>query len=330
MARKPKAKNEEIFPDTKLRALAVRWKERLEAGEHDEASRLMTEIIMGSTPMFQRFIQHEGFHRTVAVEKLVSVAQVMVPKWTSKWSPTKGNGSLFSWFTACAKNAFKSEVIRETTFRDRYHVTSDNLEDIWGYDDHEVNKDDAAAKLRADLEQMTCRWASEQERGAIKYLLECIVDSENGCDKTRAIASAAYAWGIDAEAAKFFYGWTLIQMRTLFYAQIHMPFTDQDLFRQEHAYSYLVDLLDIITWDQLKKMIAVMGGMRLKLPTIANLAKMSANYDVWRDIDTSDKDPASVAEVAKKHRKSQKTAQQIYHHMCAMLDSRRSGEHSIY
>jgi hypothetical protein len=319
--------NEHIFPASQLTPLAVKWKELSAAGRHKDAMLVLEQIVEGSTAMFERLAQYEDFHYTVDLPILVGAAQEKVIKWLIKWQPKKGR--LFSWFSKCAKNAFRSELVKVNQYRKRFHVTSDNLEKFYGVEDHEIDKQDLAKEFRDKIEGMTCRWGDPQEIGAIHFLIECVIDDDEH-DKHAAIRSAAYAFGISMELSKFFYSWTLSALRHVMYDRIHVPFTEQDLFIAAESYDHIVDLLDIVTWDQLKKIIAVWGGKRLKIPTITNLAKLKENYQLYRDVDKSDQDPDAVADVAKKHKKTPRSAQEIFNEMVDTIDPRRYGEHSIY
>ena len=288
---------------------------------------VLEDIVVGSTEMFERFAQHEGYHHTVDLPRLISSAQEKVIKWLLAWEPKKGR--LFSWFTKCSKNAFRSEVLKESQYRNRYHVTSDNLEKFFGSSDTEIDKEEAIQGIHKAVQEITSRWGCPQEVGAIRFLIECVLDEDNH-DKKRAIRAASYAYCISPDLSKFFYDWVLINFRQQFYKQIRMPFTEQDLFRLNHSYSYLPDLMDIISWDQMKKIIACMGGIRLKIPTLAQMIKVSENHRLFEDIDASDLDPNSVDEAARKHRRSPRSAQEIYLEMCDNLNGLRDGEHDVY
>src|SRR5207253_1368629 len=102
---------------------------------------------------------------------------------------------------------------------------------------------------------------------------------------------AAYAYGISLDQAKFFYSWVLTAMRHQFFDKIHIPFTEQDLLRAAESYTHLPGLVDIIGWPKFKEVIAVYGGTRFKLPTIAYLTKLGDDYRLYRDLDKSDLDP---------------------------------------
>lgn len=287
---------------------------------------ILEEIVVESTAMFERLAQFEDFHRTVDLPILVSAAQEKVVKWLLRWKPKKGK--LFSWFSKCAKNAFRSEVVKTVQFRRRVHVTGDNLEKFYGFDEHEADKHDAEASLRAKLDQITCRWGDPQEIGAIRYVIECVLDEQH--NKQASIRAAAYAYGISLEQAKFFYNWALIAMRDELYDQAYLPLTDQELFVQAYSYTILPDLLNVVTWDQMKKIIAVFGGKRLKIPTVAQVAQVKEDYETFREIDAGDQDPDSVSAVAKKRRRSVRTAQEAYESMVEVLNPNRAGEFYVY
>jgi hypothetical protein len=63
---------------------------------------------------------------------------------------------------------------------------------------------------------------------------------------------------------------------------------------------------------------------------LQSIAKLRENYRLARDIDKSDLDPDAVAEVARKHKKTARAAQEVYNEMVEQQDPRRYGEHSIF
>ena len=331
MPKKPSATGsvagEHIFPASELTPLAVQWKQLYTAGRHKEAMLVLEKIVIGSTAMFERLAQFEDFHYTVDLPILVSAAQEKVIKWLAAWQPKKGK--LFSWFSRCAKNAFRSELVKVNQYRKRYHVTSDHLEKFYGVEDHEVDKHDIADDVQSRLGQLTCRWSDPQQIGAIRYLIQCIVDDDNH-DRQAAIRSAAYAYCISHELSKFFYQWSLVTLRHAFYEKVYIPFSDPDLFRAMESYTLMPELCDIVGDKKALEICAKLGGSRLKIPTLQSLTKARENYNITRDIERSDMDPDSVAAVAKKHKKSPRAAQEIFNDMVERLDPRHYGEHSIF
>lgn len=228
----------------------------------------------------------------------------------------------------CAKNAFRSELAKVNQYRRRFHVTSENLERFYGAEDHEVDKHDAAADVRHQLAELVCSWGDPQEIGALRYLVECIIDDEH--DKHAAIRGAAYAYGIGFDLSRFFYGWAVAALRSAMYERVYVPFTEQDLLRAAESYSYLPLIVDEIGYEKTKRLIVVMQGLRVKFPTPAQIAKHRQNYDLHRDLERSALDPDSVAEIAKKHKRSARSAQEIFEQMSEMLDPKRYGEHPLY
>jgi hypothetical protein len=317
---------EHIFPAAQLTPLAVRWKELSAAGRHKEAMFVLEQIVEGSTAMFERLAQFEDFHYTVDLPILVSAAQEKVVKWLQKWQPKKGR--LFSWFSKCAKNAFRSELVKVNQYRKRYHVTSDNLERFYGVEDHAVDKHDIAKEFHDKLKQMTCRWGDPQEIAAIRYLIDCILDDDR--DKQGAIRGCCYAYCISLDLSKFFYGWVVSALRHELYDRVHIPFTEQDLFRAAFSYEHVVDLLDYVDWDTCKKIMVRWQGQRIKFPTLVSMIKLRENYAIHRDIDKSDLDPDAVAEVARKRKRTARSAQEIFNEMATVLDPKRTGEYGIY
>lgn len=287
----------------------------------------MEDIVQMSTSMFERLAQYYDFHYTVDLSILVSAAQEKVVKWLLKWQPKKGR--LFSWFSKCAKNAFRSELVKVNQYRKRFHVTSDNLEKFYGVEDHEIDKRSLAHEFKRSLQDLTCRWGDPQEIGAIRFLVECIVDDDSH-DKRAAIRSASYAFCISPDLAKFFYDWSLTAMRHLFYDKVYVPLTWQDLVIAANTYTFLADLFDYMKQDAVRRFIVTHQGMRIKIPTLVQLSKVVENYNMQREVDRTDLDPDSVAEVARKYKKTARAAQEIFDELVEMQDPKRTGEFSVY
>jgi hypothetical protein len=228
----------------------------------------------------------------------------------------------------CAKNAFRSEVNKVSQYRKRHHVTSDSLEVFYGTEDHEAYAKETADEFKSDIDDLTVRWGDAQEIGAIKCILSCILEDDDH-DRQAIIRTTCYAYCIDLEIGKFFYNWVMIALREKMYRRVSLRFTEQDLFRHAQSYTPLVDLLHIVSWDQMKKIIAIMGGTRLKIPTIAQMTKLNEDYRIFCEIENSDKDPDSVESIAKSNKRSAKSAQELYEEMCTTLHPNRSGEYSL-
>lgn len=322
----PQAEGEHIFPASQLTPLAIQWKQLSSAGRHKEAMFVLEQIVEGSTAMFERLAQFEDFHYTVDLPILVSAAQEKVIKWLAKWQPKKGR--LFSWFSKCAKNAFRSELVKVNQYRKRYHVTSDNLEKFYGAEDHEVDKHDLADEMRSKLDELTCRWGDPQEIGAIRFLTTCVLEDDH--DKQASIRSASYAYGISFELSKFFYNWVIVNLRHAFYEKVFIPFTEYDLMLAAESYTFWPEFVNIVGIEKAKECSAKLGGQRVKFPTLQYFAKLRENHRVAREIERSDLDPESVAEIARKHKKTPRMAQEVYNEMVDLIDPKRYGEHNIF
>jgi hypothetical protein len=234
----------------------------------------------------------------------------------------------------CAKNAFRSELVKVNNIRKHLHFTSDNLEKFFGSVDHTIDRLDIAAEVRAKLARLTCRWGNPQEIGAIHFIIECILE-EDDHEKQAAIRGAAYAYGISMDLAKFFYSWAVVAMRDQMYKKVRVPFTEEDLVRSCYSYTEFVSLFDMentpFTWPvHGKYLVANYGGRRMKIPTIAQISELVEKKQIFDEVEASEKDPDSVAEVGQRHGKNARSAQDSYNEMVEILDPRRSGEFDVY
>jgi hypothetical protein len=132
------------------------------------------------------------------------------------------------------------------------------------------------------------------------------------------------------DMSKFFYRWSLTALRSAFIDKIRVNFTEQDLFLLSESYTDFADLHDIVPWQYLWQVMVIKGGTRIKVPTITHVIGQKEGYQMWKEIEATPKDPLSIAEVAERHKKTAKTAQQSYEDMCEKLNPRRAGEYSIF
>lgn len=320
-------KGEHIFQASVLEPLALGWKEDTKRGRHDKAGEKLEEIVKLSTPMFIRLAQHEGFQHTVDLDTLVLAAQARVATWLLYWDPAKGR--MFTFFSKCAKYVFLAEVVRTSQHRKRYHSTPDSLEKFIGSEDNAVSTREALEAIDHTLRDLHARWGDKQALDCVRFHIACVVENPRG-NKKKAIKAGAYASGLSVDMSKFFYNWALFLLRDAMYDKLALPYTEQDLFRLRYSYTYLPDLLTVITWQQMLKVIALLGGMRVKFPTITQLQQLKRDYAVFRRVDTSSKTPKDIETAADESGISTSTAEEIYQTMSAELQEHRDEETPLY
>jgi len=321
---------EHIFPQTKLTKVAIRWKELNEAKRHREAMVLLEEIIKDSTPMFERLAQHEDYDYTVDLKILVAAAQEKVVRWLLHWNPAKGR--LFTFFSKCAKNAFRSEVVKVNQYRKRFYVTDENPERLFGFYDPTLNKHEGVEMVHRKMSDICARWGSPQELGAIRYILACMEDIQDGVhDRQAVIKGTMFAFGISSELAKFFYQWSLVALRDAMYVHVVPRFTEQDLFHARFSYTLLPDLLhNVMSFEQIKRLVVCYGGQRFKVPTLTQVERDIEHYKIYEELQASDLSPNAISKVAKRHGKTDRTAEEIFKEMTAITHPNRTGEYPLF
>ncbi len=323
---------EHIFPATRLTEVCLRWKDLTAKGQHGEAFKLLEQIIIESTPMFERLALFEGYQNTVDLPILIQAAREKVPRWLIHCDVKRlHEGKLFSWFSTCAKNAFRSEVAKQRQHSNRYHATSDSLEKFVGSEDHAVDMHDVADEVARRVQDISVRWGDPHELGAVRFIVDCITDNERQpANKTAITDGARFAYGLSEEIAKFFYQWALFAVRDALYDKVRAPFTKQDVLRNKESYTFIPDVIDIVGWDRFCELVIKLGGQRIKLPTVQSLARDHDDYLTREELDKTDLTPEAFEGVAKRRGKTTKNANEIYEQMSEYVGAHRSGEHPLY
>lgn len=358
-------KGEHIFPKTRLTEVCLRWKEltaeakaltdeasvlqakagrtvvdqetaldrqRLAAAKHGEAFVLLEQIIIESTPMFERLAQYEGYHHTVDLPLLVQAAREKVPRWLQACDVQKlHEGKLFSWFSTCSKNAFRSEVAKQRQHTNRHHATADSLEKFVGTEDHEVDRHDLMAEVDRRIREISTRWGDPQELGAVRYLVECLRDVERQPpNRAHILNGARFAFGLSEEMVKFFYQWALFALRDALYDTRRVPFTKQDVLRLNQSYTFLPDVIDIVGWEPFCRLVKLMGGQRIKLPTLVQMDRMHRDFLLRQEMDETDHTPEAHEAAARRRGHSTRSAGEIFADLSEQLGAQRMGEHPLY
>jgi hypothetical protein len=325
-------KGEHIFPATYLTELAEHWKELTAAGKHGEAFKLLEEIIVKSTPMFERLAQYEGFHHVVPLDQLVQAAREKVPRWLLACDVDKlRQGKLFSWFSTCSKNAFRSEVARHRQHTNRHHATGDNLEKFVGQEDHAIMRHDAADDAVRRIRDITTRWGDPHELGSVRFVVDCLVDEERQPpDRHKIVNGVMYAYGLAPEMAKFFYQWGLFALRDALYDKVRAPFTKQDVLRMVETHTFLPDVIDIVGWDRFSELVIKLGGQRIKLPTTAQLTRLHEETLLHRELQDTDLTPEGMEAAARRRGRTLKNAEALFIELSESLSAQRLGEHPLY
>ena len=322
---KPKS-GQHIFNNDRVEIEARRWKALVAEGRTEEADKLIEEIIPQCKNLFSRFAQFEKFDDKVELGSLINEAMIKVPHWINYWDPVKG--TLFTYMSVCSKRLWVGLSKKESEYKGRYYATGDNLEKFAGMEDHEVAKHDSAKELRDRLNDITVRWASKQSKGAIKMYIDVLISGDY-INKKYLQRTASYAYCISPELAKFYYSWTLVAMRDIMYDKLRVNYTDQDLFRLGHSYSFLPDLLTVISWQQMVKVMALFGGHRVKIPTLESLQKTRKEFSLHRDLDNA-QTPEEFTRNARKHGFTERSAHEVYERMSATLNHEHDTEHGLF
>jgi len=317
--------SKEIFPAKEIASEVLRWRYLISIGKKDEALELLESILILVTPMIERLAQHEGFNNTVPLDALRSAAHVKVIKWMEGWDQSK---SIFTWFSKCARNVFLSEVTKETQRNERYYSVGDSLEKYFGTEDHTSDRDDFEDEISSKIKDFVCRWGSEQEKDAIKYIIECIL--EQSYNKTRIIKGVSCAYGVGQELAKHLYWWAVVSIRDINYSRVRNTYTDVDLIYSWLSYNPVIELLDYMSFDNFKKFIVVYGGTKMKIPTLAQVDKIHACRAMVEELDRTEMTPDDISKVACKYKKSSKYVMDAYESMMTLYSNKRIGEHSLY
>lgn len=358
-------KGEHIFPKTRLTEVCLRWKEltahakqltdeasemlsqfpvplevrehaeekqQEAAAKHGEAFVLLEQIIVESTPMFERLAQYEGYHLTVDLPLLIQAAREKVPRWLQACDVQKlHEGKLFSWFSTCSKNAFRSEVAKQRQHTTRFHATSENLEKFVGTEDHEVDRHDLMAEVDRKIKDISVRWGDPQELGAVRYMVECVRDIERQPPNKIAILNGArYAFGLSEEMGKFFYQWALFALRDALCDTRRVPFTRQDILRLNSSYSFLPDVIDIVGWEQFCRLVKLMGGQRIKLPTLVQMERMHREFLLRQEMDETDFTPEAFEGAGRRRGVSSRSAGEIFAELSDQMGRQATGEHPLY
>lgn len=230
----------------------------------------------------------------------------------------------------CSRHAFLSEISKVTQHRRRFHaIGDDNLEKFFGEEDHASMAEDAALEAKERVRGITVRWGSPIEQLAVRYAIDAMVEPRLK-DRNAIIKGLCFATGVSPDMGKFFYNWGLFALRDAMWDKIHIPFTEEDILRNRESYTHVPDLIDIVGFPAFRRIAATMGGARIRIPTLGQMARDHEAFRVAAEIEAAGLDPGAVSSVARKYQKTDKTAQELFDDAMRLRNPDLGGEHYLY
>lgn len=229
----------------------------------------------------------------------------------------------------CSKHVFLGEVVKASQHRKRFHSTGDNLEKFAGAVDPTVNQHEAVEAVQDMLKTIHARWGNAQAQQCIQFHIACLVENPRG-NRKNTVKTGAYASGLSLELSRFFYNWALYALRDAMFDQIAPRYSEEDVFRLQKSFTFLPEVIKIVGWEKTLKLIGLLGGTKLVLPTLAQLTQSRKDVALYNALSRTHQTATEFRRVAAEHGVTERSAEEVFQRMSNELMADRDGNYPVY
>lgn len=264
-----------IFENEYVEALVIQWKRNRDFNTYKricgESIHLIESIIRGSK-----------FSLQVPFLDLRNWLFLQFERWIDKWVP--GEGKLYTYMSVSIKHGCLSYVTREKLMRQRCVYTDVPLESISDHVSYESNFGfDAQDRMSEQLANIVVRWHEPTVREATKYMVYAILRNRGYSRRKQILKTACEAYDLDLDTAKFMLDWAHGAVRNAFLEYYNQPLSFQDLLMAATRFTFLRDVMNIVGFENTKKLCCVFAGSTIKFPPASQLIKLAKVAAVERE-----------------------------------------------
>lgn len=276
-----------IFENEFVETLVIQWKRNRDFNTYKricgESIHLIDSIIRGSK-----------FSLQVPFLDLRNWLFLQFERWIEKWVP--GDGKLYTYMSVSIKNGCLSYVTKEKIARQRCVYTSVPLESLSDSVSYESNFGfDLNDRMKDQLANIVVRWHEPAVREAIKYMMYAILRNRGYSRRKHILKTTCEAYGMDLDTAKFMLDWTHGAVRGAFLDHYNHPLSFKDLLIASTRFSFLKDIMDVVGFENTKKLCCIFAGNSIRFPPASQIIKLAKAAAIGKEAHSSGTEEAEVA-----------------------------------
>ncbi len=279
-----------IFENEFVETLVIQWKRNRDFNTYKricgESIHLIDSIIRGSK-----------FSLQVPFLDLRNWLFLQFERWIDNWVP--GDGKLYTYMSVSIKNGCLSYVTKEKIARQRCVYTNVPLESLGDSASYESDFGfDLNDRMKDRLAAISVRWHEPAVREAIKYMVYAILRNRGYSRRKYILKTACEAYGMDLDTAKFMLDWTHGAVRGAFLEHYNHPLSFKDLLVASTRFSFLKDIMDVVGFENTKKLCCIFAGNSIRFPSASSIIKLAKVAAISSE---SYKNEVDEMEVARKY-----------------------------
>lgn len=261
---------QKIFDNELVETLVIEWKRTKDGAIYQRVCKETTNLI-------DAIIRSNGFYRQMDFNDIRNNVFVELISFIDKWDPGRGT-KLYSYLSTCIRNACISTVRTDAENKKRHVYTDVSLDTLGDSDNVSMSHNystDEVDFIRSKAHMLECRWKEPIIRAGIQYLVECHLSGRNH-RKREIIRSLCLGYKMPQATSKFLFDWTTTSLRAELLSMYDSPLGDVDLLRLAEKFSHLPDMINLIGYPAVKKLLAVFSGVQIRFPSLPHIKKLLA------------------------------------------------------
>lgn len=293
-----------VFDNEHVERLTVEWKKSRDINTYQS-------ICNGCLNLIEAIVRSNGFYRQVPFSDIRNEMFVTLQGYLEKWDPTRGN-KLYSYLSSCIFHSCISFVKSDSNIKKRCVSTDAPLDSLGNENDvsytHIEYTSEDIKYLREKTEQMCCRWKEPIIKESLRFIVEAILQNRSHLRK-EILKSLSFGYQLPINTSKFLLDWAIASTRMQLIEMHETPLGDIDAMRSSQKFSFIPDMINLIGFKNVTKLIGVFNGMTIKFPTLQGVRKCLAVKEL---INSKDYTPDNIAAIAKKLGVTQEKVQEAF------------------
>jgi len=243
------------------------------------------KIIEGSIPLMDSIIRDGHYIKYADIHELRSECSIKLWKVIHNFDPKRGKA--FTIFSISLKNFLLSYIKRKVS-KQRIYTESckdEFLEEIQGeaYVSYSIPKHFQDRILEIDT-----RFIEENQRNALKYFIHYFIADGLWESKTKMVYTASSIFKLQIDKSAILYDYALLKLRSELLDLSDIELTDIEILRLNKRWSVIPELAELIGMPSMLKLIKVMGGINLTIPSIRDIQKLEKSKRVLEQSQIND------------------------------------------
>lgn len=287
--------------------------------QQHQTAKTYQRIIEHTSNLIDTVIRAHKFHLSAPFADIRNNMFLHFKGWVMNWDPSPGAKPLYSYVSACCRNAALSYITAEKRVSDRIlyeHAHQTPLDAFDGCHYNERFDKETKEEIRKQVGALEARWKEPIIIEIIRYCVGLILRGRANDKRQQVLRTIVTAYPVKVDDARFLLDWSLGAVRQCVINHYDSPLGEADVLRAAYKFSFLPDIVNTIGIAATQKLMAVLAGITVKFPSPTQVRQISTIRLIHEHM-KEDVTPNGLVDLSRRLKIPVARVQEIYDDTCA-------------